>query len=393
MNRFRFNTARPRRGMLAAAALLLGASTALAACGSDSGSDSDASSAAGASGGSACTEKVAAEHEKNIALKDQDWLPTESPDASVVKGKSYWVIPLTSAIPTLADYAQGFKNAGDAVGADVTIFDGKANPAGITQGVSNAIAAKADAIVLILIDPKLIASAMKSAADAGIPVVLGGGSTPKTPFEEGVAAETGQNQEDQGRSEAIEALRATDCKLNAILVNSPGNNAGDGTTDGIQTAVKELCPDDCKIQVVGIQASEVATKTTSSVQNALRRDPSINVVLEIADVFTSYDQAAIKAVGSKAKIITSSSIGNLKGTGQDTLVESSTVYPPGLAHGWYYMQALINLADGQKDVIVPYPLGLVDESNRADDDPSSYSGASPFDGFEDGFKKLWGVAG
>jgi hypothetical protein len=72
-------------------------------------------------------------------------------------------------------------------------------------------------------------------------------------------------------------------------------------------------------------------------------------------------------------------------------VVADVVYPPGLAHGWFYMNAAISLLSGEKNVAQEYPIGLVDQSNRDPDDPSSYAGTSPFANFAAVFSKLWGV--
>jgi hypothetical protein len=55
------------------------------------------------------------------------------------------------------------------------------------------------------------------------------------------------------------------------------------------------------------------------------------------------------------------------------------------------MTAALKVLAGEKAVSVQYPIGLIDSSNRAANDPSSYSGASPYANYESQFKQLWGL--
>ena len=71
-------------------------------------------------------------------------------------------------------------------------------------------------------------------------------------------------------------------------------------------------------------------------------------------------------------------------------VVADVVYAPGLAHGWFYMTAILRLLNGDKAVAEQYPIGLVDSSNRAANDPSNYA-KPPYADFEAQFKQLWGA--
>jgi ribose transport system substrate-binding protein len=330
---------------------------------------------------------------QQLASRSQGWFPKTSPKGSLAKGKSYWVIALTTSIPTLADYANGFKAAGDAVGAKVTVYDGKGTPAGAAQGINSAIAAHADGIVTVLIDPKSIVSAVDNAKAAHVPIIEGDSGSPTPPYLAGIDAGAAQDQPEMGRWEIDYALKATNCKLHALLVFTPGNVAAEATYSGFKSELAKLCPAACTSYDAGIAAQDVATQTAGVVENALRLHPDINAILEVADPFQPYVATALAALGKKTPVITTSSMGDLANTGKDTTVIADVVYPPGLAHGWFYMTAVIRLLSGEKSVSEEYPIGLVDASNRDADDPSSYSGTSPFATYQAEFKKLWGVAG
>jgi hypothetical protein len=100
---------------------------------------------------------------------------------------------------------------------------------------------------------------------------------------------------------------------------------------------------------------------------------------------------ALAAVGKSVPVITTSSMGNLANVGKvGAGVAADVVYAPGLAHGWFYMTAVLKLLNGGKAVAELYPIGLVDASNRAANDPSNYV-TPPYANFEAQFKQLWGV--
>ena len=96
-------------------------------------------------------------------------LPTSSPKP--VGGKSIWVIASTLQSPSAANVANGVKQAGDLLGWKTTVFDGKGSPTQDNDGVRQAIAAKADAVVLDIIECAPVNAALKEAKAAGIKII------------------------------------------------------------------------------------------------------------------------------------------------------------------------------------------------------------------------------
>jgi ribose transport system substrate-binding protein len=369
---------------------------ALTACGTGSTAPvPGATSAAGqATAESSCQSQVSALVANHLAARQQDWFPASSPKGSLVKGKDYWVIDLTTAIPSIADFAYGFKSAAEALGAKVTVFDGQGTPTGAAQGVDDAVAAHADGIVTVLIDPRSIASAVGNAEAAGIPIIEGDTGAPFPPFPPGVAAAAAQNQVLMGGWEADSALQLTGCELHAVVLTDPGNVGAEAVFSGIQAEIKKYCPVACSTVAVGMQAEDIATQATGDVENALRLHPDTNAIIEVADPYEPFVATALAALGSKVPVITASAMGNLAGTGgASDPVAADIVFPPALSHGWYYMQAILDLASGQRNVSVEFPIGLVNKSDGLASDPSSYSGTSPFAGFQAKFGNLWGAVG
>ena len=86
-------------------------------------------------------------------------------------GKKLWAITYGLAASAGAEAAEGAKEAGEAIGWDVRVFDGKFDPNNYLTGIRQAIAAKADAIYLYAIDCPVVKAGLEDAKEAGVAVV------------------------------------------------------------------------------------------------------------------------------------------------------------------------------------------------------------------------------
>jgi ribose transport system substrate-binding protein len=146
---------------------------AVAGCGgssSDSGSTSSSSSAS--SGGSKTSAAVLAEAKASTEKGykgDFQLPPTDGPKAQ--PGKNVWYISCGQAYTACAQQSTGFGEAGKALGWKVNLTDGKADPTAASRIIRQAIAAKADGIVITAFDCPGIKSALRQAKAANIPTV------------------------------------------------------------------------------------------------------------------------------------------------------------------------------------------------------------------------------
>jgi ribose transport system substrate-binding protein len=134
--------------------------------------------APGAAGGEASTPTPAvdpemlayAQRQVDLAYKGTDRaLPASAPKPQ--PGKVVWIISPgqigeSASIPTNAA-----KEAGEAVGWKMTLFDGQLDPSRFVAGVRQAIAAKADGIILDAIDCVLVKQALVEARAAKVKTV------------------------------------------------------------------------------------------------------------------------------------------------------------------------------------------------------------------------------
>jgi ribose transport system substrate-binding protein len=95
--------------------------------------------------------------------------PTSGPKA--VKGKNVWYISCGESYSSCAAMSKDFKQASAALGWHTTLTDGKASPTVAAGLVRQAIAAKADGIVMVSYDCPGVKAALLAAQAAKIPVV------------------------------------------------------------------------------------------------------------------------------------------------------------------------------------------------------------------------------
>jgi ribose transport system substrate-binding protein len=146
------------------AALVVVAIAALSGCGA--GESDSAGSAERAS------SSDVARYERQLAALYKGTY--EEPSGGPVKppaGKNVWVISTGQTIEAAVNAATAIEEAGEELDWDVTVFDGKFDSSRQLSGVEQALADRADGIVLIYIDCPPIRAALQQAEAAGVPVV------------------------------------------------------------------------------------------------------------------------------------------------------------------------------------------------------------------------------
>ncbi|MBL5973674.1 MAG: hypothetical protein D3X82_07905 [Candidatus Leucobacter sulfamidivorax] len=106
--------------------------------------------------------------------------PSEGPVAQT--GKNVWYISCGESFAACSSSSAAFKEAGEVLGWEVTVFDGATDPGTTANGIEQAIAAGADGIAILATDCSLIAGALQQAKDADIPVVNAQGLDCDTPL-------------------------------------------------------------------------------------------------------------------------------------------------------------------------------------------------------------------
>ncbi len=153
-------------GVLVASALAASGCGSSGSSSSASGSPSSTSSATvAASSGAGFLQTAQANLAQDYKGTDRA-LPSSAPKPQ--PGKSVWVIACALAAEGCAAPARAAQQAGQAIGWHVTVADGKGDPTAENDAVRTAIAAHANAIVLVAIDCATVKDAIEAADHAGI---------------------------------------------------------------------------------------------------------------------------------------------------------------------------------------------------------------------------------
>lgn len=265
-----------RRGgsiVLVAGVLALG----VAACGGSSGGSSSSVSSNSGNGaaGIQAAKSAVAEALKPLTFK----APGPAFDMGKNRGKTVWFIATTMALPYVATVNKSFIEAAKYAGIKVVTWDGKGSPGEQANGITQAVNAGANAIILQAVDPKLMTAPLQAAAAKGTPVIDANNYEPTDPPINGVY-HTGFSAAEQGKLSVDYMLANTPSgNVNALFLTSPLYVFYNEVKKAMDTEIKAVCPNTCKITQHAIDFASIATQVPLTTQSAVRQDPSINWVL------------------------------------------------------------------------------------------------------------------
>jgi ribose transport system substrate-binding protein len=150
------------RRLATLALLTVLAGLALAACGAGDSGGSDERASRG--------DVARYQRQLDALYKGTYEAPSGGP-VSPPPGKSVWIISTGQEIETAQNAAAAMEAAGQTLGWEVTVFDGKFESSRQLAGIEQALAAKADGIVLLYVDCAPVKAGIQQAADAGVAVV------------------------------------------------------------------------------------------------------------------------------------------------------------------------------------------------------------------------------
>lgn len=298
--------------------VVLGLSLVAVACGSDSDSDTSGGSATAAdtSGGSAAEDPVVAEAKKAVEegygtgfVKPP---PTEGPPAQ--KGKKVWFISCGEAFNTCVTQSNEFKKASELLGWDTTVVDGKATPTVASGLIRQAVAAKADAIVVNSYDCPDLKGALEAAKKAGVPTVsfagfdcdapeFGGGGTSLYTALPKILGETSPSGlfTPWGKMLAQYAIAKQDGKMTLLDVNCTGKAVCKAIHDGYLEGMKPC--KECKIIDVGYTFAQVPNPATQQWKSAILSNPDADALGYVPSGLMQLGlQTAIKQAGRKLNV-------------------------------------------------------------------------------------------
>jgi ribose transport system substrate-binding protein len=270
--------------------------------------------------------------------------PKDGPAA--VKDKDVWYISCGQSYAACAGAASSFEEAGQALGWNVTIADGKADPNTAATIIKQAVAAGADGVGLFTYDCPSIKSALLEAKSAGVPVVNYGsldcddeafGS--EEPLFAASVNEQGSTDQAQMWKQLGEArAKYTAAKLGeagglVLNINETSQRAHQWQQVGFTDTIAQVCPN-CEVVDVPFTFAQVPTRSSEIFKAAILQHPDLAAITWDTDALmglglsTVLEQAALSPDIPKVGAEGNPPNMDLIRAGQQT---SSSFIP----YGWY----------------------------------------------------------
>jgi ribose transport system substrate-binding protein len=295
--------------LAAAAALVAGTAVLAAACGSSSPSSSTPSAGRSGSAGVAQARAVVA----RLSRPTTHFAPPGPPiNASSLRGKSVWYIPISLSVPVFAIASNTIQAALSKVGITEHSCSGESNPSAISACIDQAVARRASAIVTDAIPVALAANAFASAESHHIPLVIADQLPPPpgqpghvTGYGNDTLAYSPQQAAALVEAEAYWVIADSGGGANVLMMpytDSPSTLSYAAST---QAVFKRLCPGcTVAVQKIGIANPSLVPSQTSS---ALLSHPNTQYVLPEFDALLQGNEAGIQQAGfaGKVKVVTS----------------------------------------------------------------------------------------
>ncbi len=317
-----------------------------------------------------------------------------------LRGTRIFEIPITSSVPFVAAVEQGMRQAASVVGAQLVAYTNEGQPSQWAQGITTAIAQRADAIVLFAQDPQLVGPQIAQARRAGIPVIVlrtTGEGEPCQSDRSGAALATACVPgpfEQAGRLEADAVISQGAGEADALVITSSDARSTQPLVRGLRQELHLRCPA-CRTRSVDVPIPEWPARIRTEVQSALVRDPAIDYVVPIYDSMSQFAVPAIAASGARGRV----KIDTFNGTPfvlkllQDRNVVAMDVGESLAWVGWASMDQVFRVIAGEPPARSEHtPARVFDASNvgEAGNPPRFDTGYGS--AYVDGYRKLWGAS-
>jgi ribose transport system substrate-binding protein len=327
-------------------------------------------------------------------------LPASSPKP--VRGKSVWVVTLTSKSPSVANIAAGVKEAGALLGWKTTVFDGQANPTVWNDGVRQAIAAKADAIVLDVVECAPVQATLQQAKKAGIKIFGGVGSDcgstgaganlfDASTYENYPGGRSGVNKQTAKARAAWIASKAGPEGAGVLEFTEPDYAALNEPTKEFEKALATYCPK-CQLHTAPFNLTDLGTQLRAKVEASLLKYPK--------DTFVAFPYDSAVLLGGSAAIQSSPHRADIQVMGGECLAPNVEIIRAGAGQnacvgtpypwvGWASVDALNRAFNNEPQVDEGIGVQLIDAGHNLPAAGVTYDGVGDY---QSNFKKIWGVS-
>ncbi|MGD9735833.1 MAG: sugar ABC transporter substrate-binding protein [Solirubrobacterales bacterium] len=382
----------------------------LAACGGG-GSSSTASDAAettaettATSGDSSegSTQNVVAEAEAAVAedLKGTDRpLPKSGPKG--VTGKKIYAIPCNAAAPGCALTIDAVAEAAKELDWDVTIADGHGTAEGESAAIDAAIAAKADGIILMVIDCAEVKPALERAKDAGIKIFAISSidcDDPEVnagpPLFDGSFGTEPEFIQSVWDAVADYVIAETNGEAKIILPVEKQPVITYKYAKAFEKAI-EKC-DGCTVYTTPVTLNDLTTNKVESVAAAaLTAHPDANVVVAPYDAMIQLGiGAAVEAARNSGREILLTGLEGLPAN-IELIEEGVQDMAPGSQPiawwGWAAVDGLNRVFAGEPQVDPGFGLQVITEEQNLPTKTPYYNGNAKSQDYPENYRRIWGI--
>jgi ribose transport system substrate-binding protein len=363
----------------------------MSACGSSSSGASSGTSAGASSAGSSCvsqaTQAFKASETPPALPGGLQALPAGGADK--LKGKLVVAIPESESLPIDVVWVNALKGALNTVGANLRVIDGGGTPSGEAQALQQAAALKPAAVLTWSITISTAPSAFQALKSKGIPVVTIAAGWPVSSYSGDYPYAIHNAFTGIGKLMADFALSQTKCSLHAAVFTSSIFPAQVAVANAIKAEVNTLCAK-CSTTLGDIEVTALATNAGSQAVAAVQSSPDTNFIIPTYAAMAGYMVPALKQAGKNVPIV--SAIGSDQNV---TMVEQGQQAAevesfPTQEEAWFTVDDALRAVNG----LPPGPWsalkGFIFTSGNVAQAKQFLSAGSP--GYQDTFKKLWGVS-
>ncbi|GCD90163.1 substrate-binding domain-containing protein [Nocardioides sp. LS1] len=305
------------------------------------------------------------------------------------------VVGLEGPFGTSKVVAAGWKAATEALGWTYKGIDIGTDPEGIQKAFSSALSLNPapDAIIAAGSPKSSFSAQLAEAKSRGI-AVISNSTLDEAGTGDGLTATVGgaPDSELAGKILAAEVVADSDANAHVALFTLPAYPVLGGFTDSFQANLSAWCPN-CSVTVVEQQATDIGTKTPSSVVSTFQADQELDYAVFALGDMTIGVSPALKASGlaDRVKIL-----GQLASAPNIASVAAGTEYAwtafPAPSFGWTSVDAIARHSvgdDPKVDTDAVYATMLLTKDSVADlaqDTDGNFIGVVDY---EDQWKKLW----
>lgn len=287
----------PTRRRAAVTAVTLLFSLGLAACGGDDAAETP-TAGSGTSSPAASAPSDAAEglEEAKVIVEEYrqppEWRgPDEPVDISGLAGQRVVYISVNDAIPVLNFWSTRLKELlaehGD---VDMQVVDAKGSVDAANQGFQQAIATRADAVVIQALPASLFSAQIQQAQAAGIKVITANTGIPGD-VSGGQDAEVSFDYALVGRLIGAWMVADSEGKGKGLVISSDDVPASQPQAQGTLEEVERLCPE-CDMKLEDVQIPQWESSIPTLFQTTVNSEPDRNYLLPL------YDGQALPGLGA-----------------------------------------------------------------------------------------------